>query len=319
MGHEVLVEIVRSGFVEGRHHGTVVALAADGSVDWAVGSVDSVLLPRSCNKPLQAAAMVRCGLDLEPRLLALASSSHSGEEFHVEGVQQILGLAGLDESALQNPPDWPLDEVAARDLVRAQGERSRLRMNCSGKHAAMLLTCAVNGWPLGDYLAPDHPLQVAITETFVELTGSPVGHATIDGCGAPLLGTSYVGLARAFAALAIAAPGTAEHRVATAIREHPAYVSGTRRDEVEFLAAVPGSIGKFGAEACHVMALADGRAFALKIDDGGDRARPVVLAAALARSGVLAEAGVDAEAVRRLGRHVIFGGGVGIGELRTPW
>ncbi len=319
MGHEVLVEIVRSGFVEGHHHGTVVALNADGSVNFAVGAPDAVFLPRSCNKPLQALAMVRAGLDVAPHLLAMACASHSGEEFHVAAVRDLLATAGLGETALQNPPDWPLDREAERELIRAGGAPSRLHMNCSGKHAAMLATCVVNGWPLSSYLSPMHPLQIAIADTFAELTGAPVGHDAVDGCGAPLLGTSPVGLARAFAALATAAPDTPEGRVAAAIREHPTYVAGTRRDEVEFLAALPGAIGKFGAEACHVLALPDGRAIALTIDDGGDRARPVVLAAALARLGVLEESGVDADAVRRLGRHQLTGGGVVVGELRAPW
>lgn len=319
MGHEVLVEIVRSGFVEGHHHGTVVGLERDGSVGFAVGDPDAVFLPRSCNKPLQALAMLRNGLDLPPHLLAVACSSHSGEPFHVHAVVEILAGAGLDPSALQNPVDWPLDREAERELIRNGGRASRLHMNCSGKHAAMLATCVVNGWPLSSYLEPSHPLQLAIVETFAELTGTLVGHHAVDGCGAPLLGTSPTGLARAFATLATAAPDSPEGRVAAAIREHPTYVSGTRRDEARFLAAVPGSIGKFGAEACHVMALADGRAVALTIDDGGDRARPVVLAAALARLGVLEEDGVDAEALRALGTHRLTGGGAVVGELRAPW
>ncbi len=41
-------------------------------------------------------------------------------------------------------------------------------MNCSGKHAAMLATCVVNGWDTATYLAPDHPLQRHIAATFAE-------------------------------------------------------------------------------------------------------------------------------------------------------
>ncbi len=68
----VVAEVVRSGFVEGHHYGSVVALAADGSVDWAVGDVESPVLPRSCNKLMQATAMVECGYPLRGELLALA-------------------------------------------------------------------------------------------------------------------------------------------------------------------------------------------------------------------------------------------------------
>ncbi len=319
---EVVAEIVRSGFVEGRHRGHVVALDAAGEVDWAVGDAAAPVLPRSCNKPLQALGMVRAGLRLPPDLLALACASHSAEPFHLDAVRRILAGAGLDESALQNPPDYPFDEVEKEAVLRAGGGPTRLQMNCSGKHAAMLATCVVNGWDTATYLDPTHPLQVAIRETFVEITGEPVAVDAVDGCGAPLLSASLIGLARAFRALAVADDGpepSAQRQVAEAIRRHPASISGTRRDELTLLTAVPGAIGKLGAEACYVVALADGRAFALKIEDGGQRARPVVMAAALRRSGVDVEPGVDTEAVRGTGRAVLLGGSVPVGEVRATF
>ncbi|WP_347565674.1 asparaginase [Nocardioides sp. IC4_145] len=305
-----MAEVVRSGFVEGRHHGSVVALGADGTVEWSIGDVTSPVLPRSCNKPVQALAMVRHGLDLPPDLLALGCGSHSGEQLHVDGVRRILATVDLDESALQTPEDYPLHEEVRLAHVRAGGQRTRIHMNCSGKHAAMLATCVVNGWDTATYLDPHHPLQVAITETFVELTGEPVAVAATDGCGAPLLSTSLTGLAQGFRTLAVATDGP-ERRVADAIRQHPEMVSGTTRDERDVLAAVPGAIGKMGAEACHALALPDGRAFALKIDDGADRARRVVLAAALERAGV-----ADG-AVRRTGLVELHGGGRVVGTVRA--
>ncbi|MEV7431948.1 asparaginase [Nocardioides sp. NPDC092400] len=306
----VLAEVVRSGFVEGRHHGSVVALAADGGVEWSVGDVTSPVLPRSCNKPVQALAMVRNGLDLPPDLLALACGSHSGEQLHVDGVRRILAVAGLGEDALQTPLDWPLDEETKLAHAAAGGVKERVLMNCSGKHAAMLLTCVVNGWDTATYLAPDHPLQRAVVSTFEELTGEPIEVFATDGCGAPLLSTSLTGLARAFRTLAVAADGPGE-RIADAIRRHPEMVSGTTRDERDLLVAVPGAIGKMGAEALHAVALPDGRAFALKIEDGADRARRVVMAEVLRR------AGFEDDAVRRAGLVELHGGGHVVGEVRA--
>jgi L-asparaginase II len=314
----VVAEVVRSGFVEGHHHGSVVALKTDGTPSWTVGDVTSSVLPRSCNKPLQALGMVRLGLDLPPELLALACASHSGEPFHLDGVRRILALGGLDVDALQTPTDYPLDDSAKVAAIRAGEEPSSLAMNCSGKHAAMLLTCVLNGWDTATYRSPDHPLQQGIAEAFAELTGEPVEVTAVDGCGAPLLSTSLTGLARAFRALAVATDGP-EHRVAQAIRTHPAYVSGTTRDELRLLTAIPGAIGKAGAEACYAVALPDGRAYALKIDDGGARARPVVMAEALRRSGVPAEAGVDAEALDDTGRVPVLGAGEPVGEIRAAF
>ena len=80
-------------------------------------------------------------------------------------------------------------------------------------------------------------------------------------------------------------------RIAEAIRAHPEYVSGTKRDELTLLRAIPGAIGKAGAESCYVVALPDGRAFATKTDDGAARARPPVMAALLERFGVTGETG----------------------------
>jgi L-asparaginase II len=312
----VIAEIVRSGFVEGHHHGSVVALDGEHGIVYSRGEVEAPMLPRSCNKPLQVVGMLRAGLELRDELLALACASHSGEDFHVEGVRRILHGVGLDESALRTPPGWPLDDEVRDQLVRAGGTRTPVHMNCSGKHAAMLATCVANGWPTETYLDPEHPLQRAIADAFADLTGEPVDHVAVDGCGAPLLGTSLRGLARAFSVVA-----TSERReerlVADAIRSHPEYVSGSNRDELRLLRAVPGAIGKAGAESCYAVALPDGRAFALKTDDGAPRARPVVMAALLQRLGVDTEPGVDTDAVRRTGAAPLTGGDVVVGEIRA--
>ncbi len=312
----VVAEIVRNGFVEGRHYGSVVALAADGSLDWSVGDVASTMLPRSCNKPLQAVGMLRAGLQLDDELLALACASHSGEPFHVDGVRRILAGAGLTESVLQTPPDWPLDETSKEAVIRGGGAKATITMNCSGKHAAMLATCVVNGWDTATYLDPEHPLQQAILSGLADLTGVPVEVVAVDGCGAPLLSTTLIGLARAFRTLA-AATGGPEREVAEAIRRFPEHVSGTTRDEAKLLHAVPGAIAKAGAESCYAVGLADGRAVALKTDDGAARARPVLMAAALERMGVPGLPGVDAEAVASTGLHELWGGGQRVGEIRA--
>ncbi|HEY2878965.1 MAG TPA: asparaginase [Nocardioides sp.] len=317
-----VAEIVRNGFVEGHHYGSVVALAADGTVEWSVGDIDVPMLPRSCNKPVQALGMVRVGLDLPSELLALACASHSGEPFHIDGVRRILAGAGLTEADLQTPPDYPLDDDAREALIREDGERAPVLMNCSGKHAAMLATCVANGWPTDTYREPDHPLQQAIAATFADLTGEPIAVTAVDGCGAPLFSASLVGLAQAFRRLTLGETDSGDAdldaaRVADAIRAHPAYVSGTTRDERALLTAIPGAIGKAGAEGCYAVALRDGRAFALKTDDGAARVRPVLMAEALRRSGVLDDEGVDSEAVRRTGVVELLGGGRPVGEIRA--
>jgi L-asparaginase II len=305
-----LVEVVRSGFVECLHRGSVVALDADGSVAFAVGDPERPILPRSSNKPMQAVAMLRAGLDLDGKLLALACASHSGEPFHLDGVREILAGAGLDESALQTPADFPVDEVEKLAYVARGGQPAAVAMNCSGKHAAMLATCVHNGWPTTSYRDPAHPLQQAVREAIEDLAAERVSATGVDGCGAPVFGLTLAGLARAFRAIAIAGDGTAEQRVAASIRSHPEWLGGTRRDVTRLIEGVPGLIAKDGAEGVYAAALPDGRAVALKIEDGGQRARPPVMAAALARLGV------DAPVLAELRSAPLLGGGEPVGDVR---
>ena len=308
----VVAEVVRSGFTESRHRGAVAGLAADGRQVIGVGHTDVPFLPRSANKPLQAVAMLRCGLGLDSELLALAAASHSGEDFHVDGVRKILSGAGLSEDDLRCPASWPLDVDTAHRLIARGEDTARIRMNCSGKHAAMLATCAANGWPTGSYLAPDHPLQQAIRRTIEDLAGQPAAATGVDGCGAPLFALTLAGLARAFRVLALAAPGMPERRVADAMRAYPEWTSGTYRDERRLMAAVPGLLVKSGAEGVDAFALADGhgvRSGAVKIDDGGQRARTPVTVATLRELGAVVP--------DELATVLVTGGDAVVGEVRA--
>jgi L-asparaginase II len=254
--------------------------------------------------------MLAAGLDLDGELLALACASHSGEAFHLDGVRRILAAAGLTEGALRTPPEYPVDEAEKLSYAAAGGGPTPLAMNCSGKHAAMLATCVANGWPTSTYPDPDHPLQRGLRATVERLAGEPVAAVGVDGCGAPLFALTLTGLARAFAAIATAPAGTPEHRVATAIRAHPEWLGGTRRDVTRLIAGVPGLIAKDGAEGVYAAALPDGRVAALKVDDGGQRARPPVMVAALRALGV------GAPVLDELAEAALLGGGEPVGAVR---
>jgi L-asparaginase II len=275
----------RSGFDESLHHGAGAALSADGSLIAHVGDPRLVVYARSCLKPMQAHAMVGLGLELPDDLLAVACASHDGTPMHLDAVLAILARYGLDESQLQNTP--------APALSDPRSEASSLRQNCSGKHAAMLATCVVNGWPTETYLDVEHPLQLTIASTFGDL-GCVVRHIGVDGCGAPTHALALDELAGAFARFA-----SADAPVARAMRANPLMVGGAESDDTVWMRAVPGLLAKVGAAGVMVMARADGRAAAFKIADGSGRARQVVIPAALR---VL---GVDVDAAPRARDHAV--------------
>ncbi|MBZ3901639.1 MULTISPECIES: asparaginase [Streptomyces] len=307
--HAPVAHLVRGGVIEGIHYGSVVVLGADGEVELQLGDIEAAFYPRSALKPVQAVAMLRAGLPLDGDLLSLAAASHSGEERHLAGARRILELAGASEDDLRNVPDMPYDPAVRDTWIREGRQPSRLAQNCSGKHAAMLYTCKVNGWSLDDYLDPAHPLQQAIAEIVEDLTGQAIAQVTVDGCGAPLFSVSLHGLARALARIATAAEGTPERTFADALRDHAEMASGAGRDVAELMRAVPGLLTKDGFEGVQVAALPDGRTVAVKIADGANRARVPVCAAALAR------AGVPREALAEFSGEVLLGGGLAVGRV----
>ncbi|MGN9776067.1 asparaginase [Micromonospora sp. H33] len=309
-----LAEVVRSGFVEGMHRGSVVVLDPAGTPVAAAGDVTAPVFPRSSNKPMQAVGMIRAGLPLtDPADLALVSASHAGEEFHLARVGALLAQAGLDESALHCPPDLPVGEDARTAVLRAGGGPTRTQMNCSGKHSGMLLTCRAAGWPLERYWRPEHPLQQRLREAVEEFTGEPVAATGVDGCGAPVLAVSLTGLATAYLRLVSAEPGSVPRTVADAMRAHPEIVGGTQADDTRLMRGVPGLLAKVGAEGVIAAAVPGVGAVALKIDDGAGRARMPVLVSALGRLGVAAPV------LEEFAEVPLFGGGLPVGAVRPLW
>jgi len=306
---EPIALVRRIGVVESVHCGHVVGLDATGTVVWRRGDPDVTVLPRSTLKLVQAVAMLAAGLDLDGELLALACSSHSGEPGHLDGVRRLLARAGLDEAALQNTPGLPLDAAAALAWQKAGNGPARIAQNCSGKHAAMLATCVSAGWDPAAYRSPTHPLQRAIRECVADLTGGPPEHVGVDGCGAPLYSCTLSGLARAFATIARAAPGTPHARVAAAVRAHPWWLGGSGRAVTRLVEGVPGLVAKDGAEGVFAAALRDGSALAVKVLDGAARPVPVVVC------DVLRRLGVDAPVLDVVGRVDVLGHGAPVGAV----
>ena len=297
----------RSGLEESVHHGAGVAIDTDGHAVAAVGDPDLVVYPRSCLKPLQAYAMIGIGLQLADDQLAVACASHDGSAVHLDAVRSVLARYGLDEADLANTSARPFG-ASARSAARAVSvEPSPLQQNCSGKHAAMLATCRINGWSVDGYVEVDHPLQAAITAG-IESLGVVVDHIGVDGCGAPTHAFSLRQLAVAFAR--VAAPDSA---IARAMTAHPQLVGGPTRDVTLWMQSIPTLVAKEGAAGVMAAGLADGRAIVFKIADGSDVARQAAVPAALRAAGVDVDA-IAAATVERVAVPVL-GHGEAVGRL----
>lgn len=307
--HAPLAVQTRGELVESVHYGSLVALGADGRTVLTRGEPAAPMYPRSALKPLMAVAMVRAGLQLSAEQLALAAASHSGAIDHLDLAAKILAEAGLEPGALRNSTDLPYGVAERSAWIQEGNGPTQLAQNCSGKHAAMLATCVLNGWDTETYLQHDHPLPTLIREVVAELTGEQITVMSTDGCGTEVFAFSLAGMAGAFRKLVAAPRGTAEHEVAAAMRAHPVMVAGVGRDVTALMEAVPGLLAKDGFEGIQLIALPDGSAVALKISDGGDRARmPAAVPALLAL-------GIDAAMVAPFNNLPVLGGGNPVGTL----
>jgi len=317
-----LAVVERSGFVESRHAGAAVVLSPEGDVVAQYGNADALILPRSSLKPLQAVASLTAGAALEGEQLALGTASHSGTDRHAEVVREILAAGGLTEDDLGCPPAWPSDAATRREMISDHAAESRIRMNCSGKHALMLRACVATGWPTAGYLDPAHPLQVHIREVVERLTGEKIAHTSVDGCGAPVHAITLTGLARGIHRIGSASERSpfALHRVAgtlvRAVRENPWTIAGPGEPDTIAIETL-GVFAKGGAEGVMVMVAPNGATAALKVLDGNGRAATIVAATLLARAGALTDA--DVATLTAALPLSVLGGGQSVGSIRvTP-
>ena len=301
---EVLLEVVRNEMVESIHNGHLLILDSSGNDLLKLGDVDELIYPRSAVKSLQASAMLRAGLKLTGPQLALACASHAGSQAHLDGALSILRGAGVDESALRNTPDKPLDPKERA----AWGDKAptSLAANCSGKHSAMVATCVTNGWELESYKKADHPLQRAIAAEFEKLSGEKITKVGVDGCGAALFAISLRALANAVRNLTLSNEPI-HQEVVNACRNNPVMVSGIGRLPTLLMQKVPGLFVKDGAEGVMIMSTPKGEVIVWKMSDGSQRGNSPLSIATLSHLGI----SVDLE------RENVMGDGQVVGEIRA--
>lgn len=328
----ILVEVLRGDSVECVHRGAAVVCDAAGRTVFSLGDVDRAIYPRSAIKVLQALPLVESGAadrygfgDAE---LALACSSHSGEERHVATAAAMLAKAGLGEADLECGTHWPSGAAATHALARSGGKPSALHNNCSGKHSGFLcFACSQDIDPRG-YVGIDHKVQRFVAEAVGEVTGHRLDADTAvgtDGCSIPTFAVPLTKLAHGFAKVATGegvGPERAKAfaRLRAACAAEPFMVAGSGR----FCTDVMGLLGarafvKTGAEGVFCAALPDqGLGIALKCVDGASRASEVMMAALIAKLLPMNEA--EAAKFRRFVTPVMKNwNGITVGGLRPTF
>ena len=252
MAEPISVAVRRGGTVESIHRVHAVAVR-DGEIVASAGDPGLVTFMRSSAKPIQAMPLARERDDLDDRDLAIASASHLADPAQLAAVKALLDKAPATEDDLESGPF----------------EGSKLKHNCSGKHAGMLALCRAKGWPLEGYRLGEHPCQQAMLAEVARAAGSDPAATAIDGCGVVTFAFPIQAMATAFTRI--------DERVANAMRAYPELIRGPKGLDTNLMQALPGWIAKGGAEGLLCAAGPDGLGIALKVEDGATRAlRPAV-------------------------------------------
>lgn len=299
-----LATVLRNGLPESWHFGAVAAVTPEGRLVARAGDPELETFLRSAAKPFQILPLLLAGgaerFGLSRADLALICASHGGLPMHTERAADLLARGGFGTGDLLCGVHPPMDRAEARRL-RSQGiEPTPLHNNCSGKHAGMLLACKLLGLPTADYTAPGHPLQQRILEQVADLCGVEAGTIGlgIDGCSVPAFRMPLSAAARGYAALAQASEAQVE-QVTAAMTGEPEMVAGPGRFTTRLMQETGGRVlAKEGAEAFYSVAVRGPVALgvAIKIADGGERARDGVVLETLRQLGSL-----SGEELARLG------------------
>lgn len=282
----ISVAVARGGVVESRHRVHAVVVAG-GKVVRAAGDPDLVTFWRSGAKPFQALPLVRAAPELADEEVAVACASHEALPEQLAAVRSLLARARAAEEDLECGPE----------------AGSKLRHNCSGKHAGMLLVSRERGWPTAGYRLATHPLQRELFEVVAgaaSFVGDELATAT-DGCGVPTFALPLSRMALAFTRLPALEGGG---RVLRAMRARPDLVGGPTCVDTALMLAVPGTVAKRGAEGLLCGLTPDGAGFALKAEDGSSRALPPAAAAFLG-AAALADSPLENSRGERVGELVV--------------
>jgi L-asparaginase II len=329
MANPVLVEVTRGHSVESEHRGAVAIVDADGKLVLSLGDINRPVFPRSAIKGLQAIPLIESGAadkyhftDAE---IAIACASHNGEAEHVATSAGMLKKVGLDETALECGPHWPLRVPALHPMIKAGISPSALHNNCSGKHAGFICVSCANGNDTKGYVSANHPTMREVTAAVSDMTGQSLTDADCgtDGCSIPTFAIPLHAMALGFARFGTGqgmGPERAKavKRIREAVARAPFYVAGTERFDTKAMEILRDrAFMKVGAEGVYCASLPElGFGVALKCDDGTTRAAEVMMAALLMQYLTLSD--IERTALQPLATPQLKNwNGIHVGDIRS--
>ncbi len=281
---EILAKYLRGTLVEQEHFGFRMLARKNHIIEYTGETGHYPFYLRSCAKPLVASLLIDYGMDIKYDLtdeeIAICSSSHAGEDVHVEVQNGLLAKIGLDESYIKCGVSAPLSQTKRREMILDNDFGNVLRNNCAGSHIMMLGLCQMNDWDLFTYDVAEHPLQVKIKEKIRELCelkhNFPI---TKDSSGVPVMSMPLEDMLRGYLNVFC---NKRYEKITQAFLNQPYLVGGEGCLDTKIIENSENLVAKIGAGGlCIVVNLAEEEALVVKITDCDERAREVVVAKSL--------------------------------------
>lgn len=297
----MIIQALRGSFVESFHHVHYVVVDFEGKIVDQSGEPFFITYPRSSVKMIQALPFLIEGAfdhyHLHEQALALSVASHQGEDFHLSLLEEWKEKVGFDENHFCCGAHWPVDFRAQKKMIQNGQEPTSLHNNCSGKHSAMLSLAKLKNEVLKDYGKFDSPTQTRIRNFLTDYSGANHHRAPwgVDGCGIPTYAIPLKNLAQMMATFfsnnSKNSNVQATQEITQAMQNFPQMVSGSDTFNSRVLTHFGDRIiAKSGAEGVYCGAFLDsGYGFAIKAQDGSQRASELTLVQLMKKYGVLSE------------------------------
>ncbi len=287
---EIKTYYSRASFVESTHRVKILVRKANGETLFSSHNEDDYIYPRSAIKIFQAIPFANSRAiekyNLSEKMIALACSSHRGEDYHVKEIKEWLNKIKISEKNLKCGKHYPLNEIAKEKLLRLKKKISQVHNNCSGKHLAMLTTCLENNYRLDSYLDFKHPHQKKIRYIFEKFSNTKIkrNNYGIDGCSAPQYSLKMIDVSEMLSNLTKSYNQQFDFNyeinlLINCITKYPKYIGGTDSLDTRVMSISGKKIFcKGGAEGVFLFShLEKGIHGVIKVEDGNERAIPPII------------------------------------------
>ena len=284
------INFKRAKLVESVHKIKLLVTNLEGKILQSSGNDNDYIYPRSSVKIFQAIPFMysynKSSYKFNPRIIALACSSHRGEAYHIRELKNWIKKIGISERRLKCGIHNPLNNKALENLFRSKDHANHLHNNCAGKHLAMISSCLINKHNTNNYLNFNHPHQIRIRNVFEKFINKKIKIKDfgIDGCSAPQYSFKIKDINKMLTNLIKSYNEKFEYsnevkKLINCVISNPKYIGGTDSLDSAIMSISNKNIFcKGGAEGVFLFIdLKKGITGVIKIIDGNERAIPAIV------------------------------------------